>query len=781
MWSCSVAALQLFYCLYFLNFENMLPTYCKKYNYLFVFILLFTSQHIYGHNGTIHGSVADSINNQPLSGVVVQLIETNTITETNNFGVFTFSNLPKGVYHIEINNLGYENAYLNANVDDVATTQLTVLLKQAPISLESVTIQSNRTHEQNTISGIDIKLRPIESAQDLLRLVPGLFIAQHAGGGKAEQIFLRGFDIDHGTDISVNVDGMPVNMVSHAHGQGYADLHFVIPETIQSFDFLKGPYSAQYADFATAGSINFNTADYIDHNLIKLSAGQFNTLRTLLMLQIPFSNTVGKTQSAYIAGEYHVSDGPFESPQNFNRANIFAKYRSLINENTILSFSASTFSSRWNASGQIPQRAIDSGLIDRFGAIDDKEGGSTSRSNLNLEITKMLNSRNTFTNQIYFTDYRFELYSNFTFFLEDSINGDMIKQKEHRKLYGYKSTFTNQNYLLGKPLTSTAGLGLRYDAIKDDELSHVAERDILLNYLALGNVFQTNGHAYVSSTIELNPHFQMNAIVRYDLFNFAYDNALDSSYLYQQVRDGILTYKLNFDYALNQNTLIYLYAGKGFHSNDSRVVVAQNALQTLPAAYGSDLGLRFKPFNNLILNPAVWVLYLEQEFVYVGDAAVVEASGKTLRKGLDLSARWELTKWLFLDADINYTFAEALGEPEDANYIPLAANFTSIGGLNIRTQTGWSGSFRYRYMGDRPANETGSVIAEGYMVNDLIVNYTISNFEFGIEIQNLFNVEWNEAQFDTESRLQGEIEPVSELHFTPGVPFFLKVGFGMKF
>lgn len=266
----------------------MLPTYCKKYNYLFVFILLFTSQHIYGHNGTIHGSVADSLNIQRLSGVVVQLIETNTITVTNNFGDFTFSNLPKGVYHIEINNLGYETAYLNVNVDDVATTQLTVLLKQAPISLESVTIQSNHAHEQNTISAIDIKLRPIESAQDLLRLVPGLFIAQHAGGGKAEQIFLRGFDIDHGKDISVNVDGMPVNMVSHAHGQGYADLHFVIPETIQSFDFLKGPYSAQYADFATAGSINFNTADYIDHNLIKLSAGQFNTLRTLLMLQIPF-------------------------------------------------------------------------------------------------------------------------------------------------------------------------------------------------------------------------------------------------------------------------------------------------------------------------------------------------------------------------------------------------------------------------------------------------------------------------------------------------------------
>ncbi len=759
----------------------MLPTYCKNYKKILRIFFFCITQTVFGHNGSISGSVKDSINNQPLNGVAVQLIETNTTTQTNNFGVYTFSNLPKGYYHLEIQTLGYATIFMGIEVNDAATSQVDILLQQAPISLESVTIQSNKTHQENTVSAIDIKLRPIESAQDLLRLVPGLFIAQHAGGGKAEQIFLRGFDIDHGTDISVNVDGMPVNMVSHAHGQGYADLHFVIPETIQSFDFLKGPYSAQYADFATAGSINFKTADYFDQNLIKFSAGQFNTMRTLLLLQIPFTNDDANSQSAYIAGEYHISDGPFESPQNFKRTNLFAKYRSLINNNTILTFSASTFGSSWNASGQVPTRAVEQGLIDRFGSIDDKEGGYTSRSNLNFELTKNLNSGNTISNQIYYTDYRFELYSNFTFFLEDSINGDMIKQKEHRNLYGYKSTFTHQGYFLGKTVSSSAGIGLRYDIIHNDELSHVAERDIFLNYLALGNVYQTNGNVFASATIDLTPKLQVNPIVRYDLFSFGYDNKLDSAYNYQQVQDGILTYKLNFDYTINQNTLVYLYTGKGFHSNDTRVVVAQNGLQTLPAAYGADFGMRFKPYKNLVLNPAAWILYLEQEFVYVGDAAIVEAGGKTLRRGLDLSARWEITKWLFLDADVNYTFAEALGEPEGANKIPLAANLTSIGGINVRTQTGWSGSFRYRYMGDRPANETGSVIAEGYLVNDLIVNYTISKFEFDIEIQNLFNVDWNEAQFDTESRLQGEAMPVSELHFTPGVPFFLKAGVGMKF
>ena len=171
---------------------------------------------------------------------------------------------------------------------------------------------------------------------------------------------------------------------------------------------------------------------------------------------------------------------------------------------------------------------------------------------------------------------------------------------------------------------------------------------------------------------------------------------------------------------------------------------------------------------------SVWILYLEQEFVYVDDAAVVEAGGKTLRRVFDLSARWELTDWLFIDVDINYTLAELIGSPEGENYIPLAADLTSIGGVNIRTDNGWSGSLRYRYMDDRPANETGSVIAEGYFVNDAVINYTTKNYALGIEVQNLFNVDWNEAQFDTESRLLDEPAPVSELHFTPGTPFFAK-------
>jgi len=750
----------------------------NHYKLIILFTFLLLTKFSNAHNGTIQGYVNDSENSSAIEGALIELIETHTTTITNQFGLYTFTDLPEGNYTISISSLGFKTITEKVIVSNTQTTTLRSLLDQTPIELNAITIQNKNQSGNNTVTALDIKLRPMENAQDMLRLVPGLFIAQHAGGGKAEQIFLRGFDIDHGTDISVNVDGIPVNMVSHAHGQGYADLHFVIPETINSFDFEKGPYNAQYGDFTTAAYVNFKTANTIDKSMVKVSAGQFNTARTLLMLDL-ISND--KAQSAYVAGEYNISDGPFTSPQDFVRLNLFGKYHTKIGDDKMLSVTLSTFKSQWNASGQIPLRAIESGEIGRFDAIDDTEGGFTGRTNVNFEFTKLLNNKSSFRNQFYYSRYNFELYSNFTFFLEDSINGDMIKQKEKRNIYGYNSIYNNESRLGSVNVNSKIGFGLRYDQVLENELSHVAERTILLDRLAYGNIYQTNANVFISETFQLTKKFALNAAARIDFFNFAYDNLLDSTYKYTSVDDNIPTFKINFDYQLNQNVLLYSHNGKGFHSNDTRVVTAQNAIQTLPAAYGSDLGIKFKPYKNLILNPAVWILYLEQEFVYVGDAAVVEAGGKTLRKGFDLSARLQITNWLFLDADINYTLAEAIGEPEFANFIPLAPDLTSIGGLTFKLKSGINGSLRYRYMDDRPANEDGSVIAEGYFVNDLVLNYTQKKYEFGIEIQNLFNVDWNEAQFDTESRLQFEPEPISELHFTPGTPFFVKGSFSFYF
>ncbi|MBT8296494.1 MAG: TonB-dependent receptor, partial [Gramella sp.] len=235
-----------------------------------------------------------------------------------------------------------------------------------------------------------------------------------------------------------------------------------------------------------------------------------------------------------------------------------------------------------------------------------------------------------------------------------------------------------------------------------------------------------------------------------------------------------LSPKLNFFYSASDKVQIFLKNGIGFHSNDSRVVTARNGEEILPAAYGSDLGLIYKPVNKLILNSAIWVLYLDQEFVYVGDAAIVEPSGKTERIGFDLGARYQATDWLYLYSDLNYTYARSRTAPSGENYIPLAPELTSSGGIAINNISRFSGALSYRFIKDRPANEDFSLTADGYFVTDLNINYTINNVSFGIIIENLLDTDWNETQFATLSRLQNETTPVEEIHFTPGSPFFLR-------
>jgi outer membrane receptor protein involved in Fe transport len=237
----------------------------------------------------------------------------------------------------------------------------------------------------------------------------------------------------------------------------------------------------------------------------------------------------------------------------------------------------------------------------------------------------------------------------------------------------------------------------------------------------------------------------------------------------------MLSPKLTVNYQLNEKTRFYVRTGMGFHSNDARVVLEQNGMDILPKAFGVDLGTDLKISDNILLHAALWRLDLDQEFVYVGDEGVVEPSGRTKREGVDLSIRYQLAPWLFFDGDVNWTLPRSKDDVEGENYIPLAPTFTSVGGLTAKAKSGLNGSLRYRYMADRPANEFNDVVAEGYFLTDMVLNFTQSRYEVGFSIQNLFNVEWNEAQFDTESRLQNEMTPVSEIHFTPGTPFFIKL------
>ncbi|WP_417214108.1 TonB-dependent receptor [Bizionia sp.] len=726
------------------------------------------------HAQTVKGVVHDD-EGQPIENAYVYNINTSSHAHTLSNGTFIIENNNQGD-SLTIGLLGYEKMSVILNQDHLKNG-VQVVLKSKTILLNELVI-TEQVNAMNSIARVDLETNPVNSSQEILRKVPGLIIGQHAGGGKAEQIFLRGFDIDHGTDISLSVDGMPVNMVSHAHGQGYSDLHFVIPETINNINFGKGPYYANKGDFATAGYVDFNTKDNINGSEVSLSFGQFNSIRTLGMFDLLKNN---KRSNAYVALEYIEFDGPYDSPQNFNRLNLFGKFSTYLKGNDKLSLTVSHFTSRWDASGQIPQRAVDSGLISRFGSIDDTEGGNTSRSNVNVAYESILDNDLQFKSNVFYSKYGFELYSNFTFFLEDPINGDQIKQFESRDIFGFNTAFIKDTHVGEVDTKITSGFGMRYDMVNDVELSHTLNRNETLNYLALGNVNETNMFGYVNAEFKLNK-FIIAPALRLDYFKFMYNDALVAEYETLSETKTTVSPKLNFLYNQNENLQLFLKSGIGFHSNDARVVVAQNGEEILPRAYGADLGAIWKPFPKMVVNTALWYLFSEQEFVYVGDAGVVEPSGKSERYGLDLGLRYQFTNWLYFDTDATLTHARSVDEPSGADYIPLAPDFTLTGGLSINDLNGFSAGIRYRYIDDRPANEDNSIVATGYFVTDLNMNYAFNkNISVGVAIENLFDTEWNETQFATETRLQNEIDPVEEITFTPGTPFFIKGIVSYKF
>ena len=731
-------------------------------------LLLLTSLGSFGQN--LNGLVLNQ-SEQPIYSAKIASLTNDNHAHSDEDGTFVLKVIVVGD-SIQITHPNYEPKIM---VVKSLETTFTITLEDKRITLKEIVIEP-RVNAVNIISEVDLQMTPVNSSQDVLRQVPGLIIGQHAGGGKAEQIFLRGFDIDHGTDITITADGVPVNMVSHAHGHGYADLHFIIPETIDNVDFGKGPYYADKGDFNTAGYVNFNTKDRLQNSVVSAELGQFNTQRLLGMFNLV--NTTN--QKAYIAAENLSFDGPFDSPQNFYRFNVFGKYVGQLTNSDKLKVSASHFKSKWDASGQIPERAVRSGLINRFGAIDDTEGGNTSRSNVVLNHVKRISEESSVNSTLFYSHYDFELYSNFTFFLDDPINGDQIRQREKRDITGLSSTYSQRfetGVFTGK---FNAGLSLRNDRSKNNELSHTLNRQTTLVQHRLGDISQTNSGLFADVTLNYNK-WTFNTALRLDHFNFEYNDALVVPYRTLSESKSIVSPKLSVLYNPTNKLQLYLKTGKGFHSNDTRVVVQQQGRRILPAAYGGDIGLLWKPKDKLLVNIAYWYLFLEQEFVYVGDAGIVEPSGKTARQGVDLSFRYQPLHWLYSNIDATYAHGRATEEPSGADRIPLAPNFTLSGGINAVSKKGLFGGLKVRHINDRPANEDNSIIAKGYTVFDTNIGYNLKKISFIVEVQNLFDVEWNETQFATESRLQNEANPTEEIHFTPGTPFFLKGKIQYKF
>lgn len=770
---------------------------------------------------TLHGKITDAHTGMALVGVEVYLEGAGLGASSAGNGEYEILRIPPGKYILVAAFLGYETGKQEIILEAGERREVHFRLSPKPIDLAEILVKGDRAYSaasSESIREFDLKTRPTRSSQDLLQMVPGLIIAQHAGGGKAEQIYLRNFDADHGTDVAIFVDGMPVNMVSHGHGQGYADLHFLISDAVEGIEVHKGPYFANYGDLATAGAVSFRTKDHLEENFLRLEAGQFNSARLTALFQIP-----GKSdhQNAYLAGQFYQTDGPFETPQGFKRYNLFGKFHTHLRENARLSFSVDAFSSAWNASGQIPQRAVNNGSIKRFGAIDDLEGGSTARQNLNLSYTLQAEEGSEFFTQAFASRYNFKLFSNFTFFLEDSLNGDMIEQVDERQILGLNGRYRFRDKIGSLFTTTTLGGGYRADFI-DLALWHSPNR-LRMEERVNSRVRQNNLFLWLQEDLLFSSRFRMQLGLRGDYFTFDVEDRLETlpgieesglPHASGYSQQTLLSPKINLVFSPISTLDIYANAGSGFHSNDARNVIigqriadleklgrrqgmsaeqidemlrsqnfdpAQKGVETLPRALGAEFGFRARLAERINFAAAAWYLYLEREYVYVGDAGTTELSDPTRRYGLDLEVRLKLLSWLWGDADLNLSEGRIVDAPAGENYIPLAPNFTSTGGLTALHRAGFEGSFRYRHIGERPANEDNSVVALGSTVFDLALGYRLGRIKlFGV-LENLFDVEWNEAQFDTESRLKGEPQPVSELHFTPGNPRNVRLGISYAF
>jgi len=643
-----------------------------------------------------------------------------------------------------------------------------------------------------TIRDRDLRLRPYSTPEDILRVVPGLVIAQHQGGGKADQLFLRGFDADHGTDVALSIDGIPINLPSHAHGQGYADLHFLIPEVIDRVDVLKGPYFVEVGDFATAGAVNLRTRRSFAESSVQGTYGSFQTWRVL-----GIGSTGGTASPTWMAAEVYGTQGPFQTGQDLKRYNLFLKSTLQISASTRLGILASAYGSQWRSSGQIPLRFTelpesDPAHLDRFGAIDPSEGGQTQRQMLALTVESRPSDGDDLAFTAYLVRYRLTLFNDFTFQLRDEANFDEIEQTDARVHAGLNATYRHRLDLGGIRTVTTLGAQARLDSATVS-MWHVKQRVRLptcapvgtpeLNPCTQDDVVQSNLGAFLQEDVRFNPWLRVVLGVRGDLFEWNVTNTNPGAPPGQGtgvVQRGVVNPKLQTVFTPATGWDLYLDAGGGFHSNDARAVVAQNGVGALPRAWGAEVGTRLSLLDRrLDLAAALWFIHLQSEQVFVADEGTTEPSDPTDRYGLDLEARFRILPWLWADADLTLAHAAYTRDQGNGRAVPLAPTLTGQAGLSVLHPAGWRGRLGARWVGSRPATsdpDDPRLQAQGYFLLDLTVAYRWRFLEVGLVIENVLDSSWREAQFASDSYVAGRDDPslagrgVTDIHFTPGNP-----------
>ena len=638
---------------------------------------------------------------------------------------------------------------------------------------------------QGIIGQEELSLRPLMRTGEILETVPGMVVTQHSGSGKANQYFLRGFNLDHGTDFLTRFDRMPVNLRSHGHGQGYTDISFIIPELLESIEYKKGPYYADVGDFSGAGSANMTPMQSMPGGpggLLQLGAGKdgFGRLLGAGSLEVGPGDLL-------LGFEGQVYDGPWtDISEDVRKTNGLARYTWNQDANTFsLMFMA--YDNSWDSADQIPERAVEQGLIDLYGSIDDATGGESSRYSLS---GSWINPH--WQASIYAIRYRLNLWSNFTYFLDDPVNGDEFEQIDKRWIYGGELIRSDDFAFGATDYTNVFGFQTRYDDIEEVGLIRTRARQ-RLETVRLDAIDETSAALFWSGTWRWAERWRANLGLRYDHYWFDVDS--DTPQNSGSDDDGIVSYKFNLSYQPADNWETYLGLGTGFHSNDARGVTISidpvtgervDPVDPLVASQGAEVGVRLFQEDTISASLSLWMLELDSELLFVGDAGNTEPSRSSRRSGVELTAYWWLSPHWTLDAEYSYSRAKFTeSDPSDPSLgddIPGSVPQVFSAGLSLDHPSGWFGSARLRYFSGRPLEENGDVESDPTTVVNLRAGYRWNNWEVFGDILNLFDSEDHDIDYYYASRLPGEpAEGVEDIHFHPIEPRTYRVYVGYRF
>jgi outer membrane receptor protein involved in Fe transport len=620
-----------------------------------------------------------------------------------------------------------------------------------------------------TVTDKQLETRPLLRPAEVLETVPGVIITQHSGDGKANQYFLRGFNLDHGTDFAVTLAGMPVNMPTHAHGQGYADLNFLIPELVKRVQYKKGPYFADEGDFSSAGAANIEYVRRLPEGVVDVGAGEYGYRRAL----VAASPQAGNGTMLYAVEAFH-NDGPWDHPEDYRRVNGVLRY-SHGNAQGGFALTGMFYRGEWDSTDQIPERAIESGLVSRFGALDPSDGGETHRYSLSAEWTRSDDRRFTQAG-IYVIDYGLDLFSNFTFFLNDPVNGDQFEQFDRRTVSGADVSHTWIGRIGDTDTEHRVGLRLRNDDIGEVALYATRERH-RLSTVRNDRVQQTSIGTYYQNATQWTDWFRSVAGLRGDAYRFHVESDDDANS--GTDHDGITSPKLSLIFGPWSRTEYFVNMGYGFHSNDARGATIKvdpttgtpvERVSPLVRAKAAELGLRTAIVPHLQSTIAFWRLDIDSELVFVGDAGTTEASFPSRRRGVEWTNYYTPTAWLTIDADLAWSHARFEDNPA-GDRIPGAIERTASVGVGVSNLGGWFGGLRLRHFGPRPLIEDNSVRSDESTLVNLLVGYRPAKaLRVTMEVLNLFDREVSDIDYYYESQLAGEPAPVADIHTHPAEP-----------